>query len=81
MAGTTVTCRRHQREAKQWVQQGGVVIGQRGGAEWLSNSGLHARYVDSDVFKNAFKRDGLTYQNVMTSTQSNVLPALSSQWT
>ncbi|MCH2455655.1 MAG: M14 family metallopeptidase [Idiomarina sp.] len=48
---------------KQWVQQGGVIIGQRGGAEWLSNNGLlHARYVGEEVYQNAFAKEGLTYE-------------------
>lgn len=47
---------------KRWVKAGGVVIGQKGGSEWLSDSGLlNVRYVSKKQMKELYDTDGLAY--------------------
>lgn len=54
--------RRSVEKLQDWVQQGGVVIGQQGGARWLSEHGiLGAKFVDEATFRDAFKFGELRY--------------------
>lgn len=47
---------------RDWVNQGGVIIGQQGGAKWLSdNQILAAQFVESSEFRNAFEAQQLNY--------------------
>lgn len=47
---------------KRWVKEGGVVIGQKGGSEWLSDNGLlNVRYVSKSQMKELYDTDGLPY--------------------
>lgn len=48
---------------KQWVRQGGTIIGQRGGAEWLAEHNLlHTRFIDNSAFQNAFAKQQMRYE-------------------
>ncbi|MDV6315227.1 M14 family metallopeptidase [Idiomarina sp. HP20-50] len=52
------------RKIKQWVSEGGTIIGQRGGAEWLSENGLlHTRFIDESVFEKAFSENQMSYKD------------------
>lgn len=54
--------RRSVDKLQQWLQSGGVVIGQQGGARWLSEQGiLGAKFVDEGTFRDAFKFGELRY--------------------
>ncbi|CAB0150660.1 hypothetical protein PSI9734_01103 [Pseudidiomarina piscicola] len=45
-----------------WVRQGGVIIGQRGGAKWLAgNDILAADFVESEAFDEKFDSSELSY--------------------
>ena len=47
-----------------WVRQGGVLIGQQGGAEWMSRNGLlYTQFVEDKTFSDAFSTAGLTYKD------------------
>lgn len=47
---------------RDWVRQGGVIIGQQGGAKWLSEHDiLAADFVDPKVFREAFAAEPLSY--------------------
>src|SRR5690554_6806301 len=47
---------------RDWVTQGGVMIGQQGGAKWHSDNGvLAAKFVGSDTFREAFDAEQLNY--------------------
>ena len=51
-----------QQKLSQWVNNGGVIIGQQGGAEWLAkNELLRAQWVADEVFEKAFDSSGLSY--------------------
>lgn len=46
----------------QWVNQGGVVIGQKGGARWLAEQNiLAAKFVENDAFDSKFDTTQLTF--------------------
>lgn len=52
------------KKLKQWVSQGGTIIGQRGGAEWLAeNNLLHTRFIEDSVFQDAFAKDRMSYDD------------------
>ena len=43
------------KKIQNWVSQGGTIIGQRGGAEWLAENGLlQTRFIDDAVFQSGF---------------------------
>ncbi|EKE81487.1 M14 family metallopeptidase [Idiomarina xiamenensis] len=45
-----------------WVKDGGVVIAQQGGAEWLAKQQiLQADFVDNQVFRDAFDTSNMSY--------------------
>jgi hypothetical protein len=47
---------------RNWVNQGGVIIGQQGGSKWLSNNDiLAAKFVEDETFREAFEKEDLTY--------------------
>ena len=47
-----------------WVRRGGVLIGQQGGAEWMSRNGLlYTQFVEDKTFSDAFSTAGLTYKD------------------
>lgn len=47
----------------RWVSEGGTIIGQRGGAEWLAeNDLLRTRFIDESVFEKAFAKEQLSYE-------------------
>lgn len=47
---------------RDWVNQGGVIIGQQGGAKWLSEHDiLAADFVENSVFRDAFEQQELSY--------------------
>ncbi|OZB05472.1 MAG: peptidase M14, partial [Idiomarina sp. 34-48-12] len=47
---------------RNWVNNGGVIIGQQGGAKWLSQHDiLGAKFVDDKTFREAFKQEDLSY--------------------
>ena len=47
---------------RDWVNQGGVIIGQQGGAKWLSEQDiLAADFVGNSVFREAFEQQELNY--------------------
>jgi len=47
---------------RSWVNNGGVIIGQQGGAKWLSEHDiLGAKFVDDKTFRDAFKQEDLSY--------------------
>ncbi len=49
-------------ELQQWVRSGGTLIGQKGGARWMSeNDLLSTTVVPSDEFRAKFSTEGLTY--------------------
>lgn len=49
-------------ELQQWVRAGGTLIGQKGGARWMSENNLLATtVVPADEFRAKFSTDGLTY--------------------
>lgn len=57
---------------KRWIKAGGVVIGQKGGSEWLSNNGLlNVRYVSTTQMKELYDTEGLPYgeQDKLASKQ------------
>ncbi|WP_113906928.1 M14 family zinc carboxypeptidase [Aliidiomarina celeris] len=46
----------------QWVRQGGTLIGQKRGAQWMTeNNLLNAKVVSSEVLREPFPTEGLTY--------------------
>jgi len=51
------------KKIQNWVSQGGTIIGQRGGAEWLAENGLlQTRFIDDAVFQSAFTKKQLSYE-------------------
>ena len=47
---------------RDWVHNGGVIIGQQGGAKWLSEQNiLAAKFVDTKTFRDAFEQQELNY--------------------
>ncbi|MGM0481459.1 MAG: M14 family zinc carboxypeptidase [Pseudomonadota bacterium] len=52
----------NQQQLTEWVNNGGVIIGQQGGAEWLTeNDLLRAEWVADDVYESAFDSSGMSY--------------------
>ncbi|EGN74491.1 Zinc carboxypeptidase [Idiomarina sp. A28L] len=53
---------RFKNELQQWVRAGGTLIGQKGGARWMSENNLLATtVVPADEFREKFSTEGLTY--------------------
>ncbi|MFC0446014.1 M14 family zinc carboxypeptidase [Pseudidiomarina halophila] len=49
---------------KEWVRDGGVIIGQQGGAKWLSkNEILAAKFVEDETFDEKFDSSTLSYDD------------------
>ena len=47
---------------QQWVRQGGTLIGQKGGAQWMADNGLlQVNFVEQSVFDAQFEAAGLSY--------------------
>ena len=60
-----------QQKLSQWVNNGGVIIGQQGGAEWLAkNELLRAQWVADEVFEKAFDSSGLAMLSVTAFMRS-----------
>ena len=67
-----------------WVRRGGVLIGQQGGAEWMSRHGLlYTQFVEDKTFSDAFSTAGLTAtkKTAIVTMHNAVSQALFSKWT
>lgn len=52
----------HVKRLREWVANGGTIIGQQGGAKWLAKQGiLAANFVDSKAFDEKFETAELSY--------------------